>query len=137
MSRQLVYMKQAHVDVQRVKETISDEKVWKAYGALCHQVPMLVLTNGLALTAAFIESKAKPGGPHELVRNHLANVLGLPPGTNLRTYLTNLKLTPEQYMLDTFTVLDAWIFYKRFAESILDVRLGQQANLLEESAADG
>lgn len=133
MSRQLEYMKQAHADVQAVQRDAQADHT--AYGALCHQVPIYVLTNGLALTAAYIESKANGNNPHGLVKHHLARVIEVPDRQALSAYVAGLST--ERYMLATFAVLDAWTFYKRFAESILNVKPGADADLLEASATDG
>jgi CRISPR-associated protein Cmr5 len=134
MSLQLDYMKQALADVQDVRGN-HDEKIWKPYGALCHQIPIFVLTNGLALTAAFVDAKAGASQPFTLVRGHMIHALG--GGANTLTgVLDRTNRADDQYMLDTFTILDAWVYYKRFAVSILDVEPGTVDDALESQAGD-
>ena len=50
--------KQAWEDVQEAKQRSPEFR--KKYGSLARRVPMLVLTNGLGQTLAFLFSKAKP-----------------------------------------------------------------------------
>jgi CRISPR-associated protein Cmr5 len=129
MSLQLDYMKRALADVQHVRAH-SDETVQKAYGGLCHQVPVFVLTHGLCITATFVDAKAAAesgAGPYTLMQRHLIGILG--GNKDDRDIASVLARRPgnEAYMLDTFTILDAWIYYKRFAVSILDVTAADAA----------
>ena len=128
MNLQLEYMKKALAAVQGV--STSSAPIRKTYGALCHQIPILVLTNGLGLTAAFVEAKAASEEPYRLIKEHLAGVLGAGPNVNLSTHIKGR--TSEEYMLDTFTILDAWVYYKRFAVSLLGVEAGTVDTVRED-----
>lgn len=119
MNLQLAYMKRALADVQSVFDTYPDIKTRKAYGGLCHKIPVLVLTNGLGLTAALVQANATSELPYRLIKEHMARVLGPNQNPNLATRIG--QRSSEGYMLDTFTILDAWVYYKRFAVSILGV----------------
>lgn len=123
MNRHQQYMQRALHDVREVPAHLKD-----AYGSLCHRLPVLVLTNGLAITVAFLDSKAThtsdraKWNEHDYVLRHLTGLLG---GTNdLRDRVSSSGTS--QYMRDTTSVLDAAVFYKRFAESILDVPSGAE-----------
>lgn len=139
MSLQLDHMKRALADVRDVRDN-HDEKLWKPYGALCHQIPVFVLTNGLALTAAFVDAKAGGGSPQakafKLMQGHLIRALGGGDTTTLSGALNAPKPADEQYMLDTFTILDAWVYYKRFAVSVLEVEPGTAGDALEPQAGE-
>jgi CRISPR-associated protein Cmr5 len=64
--------KRAWEDVQEAKVRSSDFK--KKYGGLARRVPMLVLTNGLGQTLAFLQSKRKKAqnGEHTLLYRQLS-----------------------------------------------------------------
>lgn len=128
MNRRLRYMSQALDNVQTVKNEPA-EKTRDTYGSFCHDLPIFVRQDGLAQTVAYIEDKA--GGntnqpsdaqkAYQLLRGHMAQTIGV--GGSLLTHVRQAHL--PQYMRDTTAILEAWIFYKRFAVSILDVEAGQ------------
>lgn len=128
MSRQQDYMRQALARVRDIQKNpeVSD-KARKDFGALCHKVPALVLNNGLGLTVAYLEAKSSNANDgFDLAHGAIAGLLGRDPA-NLNDHLVG---RPNQsYMLDTFTVLDAWVFYKRFAVSLLGVEAGTDDDL--------
>jgi CRISPR-associated protein Cmr5 len=99
--------------------TIKGEPWAKIYGGLCHSFPVLVRTAGLAQTIAFHESKAgndsKEGeegrkGAHARL---LTDVKALLPGLDVG------QVSLSEYMRATRRVLAVWVFYKRFAVSVL------------------
>lgn len=104
-------------------------KVRKIYGGLCHTFPILVMQCGLAQAVAFHEEKASvPLGTtpkpqhtaHQLLLEHYHAVLE-------NSDLTQLSLT--QYIYATRRVLAAWVFFKRFAVSILKVKAGEDTQV--------
>jgi CRISPR-associated protein Cmr5 len=104
----------------------------KAYGGWCHTVPALILANGLCQTVAFLEDKSKADpskGPSpkaqaaRLVREHIAEVIDAGSADRLAGVVSQASLS--QYMHQTRTVLAAWIYYKRFAVSLLGVQAGE------------
>ncbi|HXG24883.1 MAG TPA: type III-B CRISPR module-associated protein Cmr5 [Chthonomonadales bacterium] len=116
----------AQEDMKKAAERVAEVKgkEWAdRYGALCHSFPIMVRTCGLCQAVAFSEAKAKDD-------NHRAEAH--------RRILSDVKAitgkTPEQiaalpvvdYMLQTRRLLSAWIYYKRFAESILNAKPGDQ-----------
>lgn len=126
MSLQQRYMAQALTDVRGVLS--QSEEVQTAYGALCHQIPILVLTNGLALTAAWVDAKSEGDSDRAAafghMRRHLKGALDARAAeTRLSAVVARLDRNGE-YMLATFTILDAWAFHKRFAVSLLGVDPG-------------
>lgn len=100
----------------------------RIYGGLCHKLPVLVRTDGLCQTLAFIAEKA--GGSteraraYQALRRHLARTLGLSEAELLDRVRT---AATGQYMRYTRELLRAWVYYKRFAVSILEVEADADA----------
>lgn len=101
----------------------------KIYGGLCHSFPVLVRQCGLCQALAFSESKSKKASDdkkradaHRLIIQHVGALIGHRDDA--------LKTVQEedatQYMLHTRRVLSAWIYFKRFAESILGVESAEE-----------
>jgi CRISPR-associated protein Cmr5 len=112
--------------VQEVKSRQSKETA-QIYGGLCHSFPVLVRTCGLCQALAF--SKAKAGEEkdpreeaHSLLLQHVQKVLGI-PGDLLQSVR---EASASDYMLYTRRVLSAWVYFKRFAESIIGVSAPEQ-----------
>lgn len=100
----------------------------KIYGGLCHNFPILVRTGGLCQALAFSASKAGGDTPrkraHQFLLDHVAAILEVQNGDPL----TAVRRAPTaRYMRDTRQVLQAWIYFKRFAVSILKVDDGRGA----------
>jgi CRISPR-associated protein Cmr5 len=134
-TRQQRFLRAAAEHVQAIKDEQGEcGKEWEQYrtiyGSLCHKLPVLVMANGLAQTIAFVEAKAKAPATAPVpdkararaywrLRAQLADALGWQPaelGHRIRTAPLG------QYIHATRTILAAWVYYKRFAESILDVQ---------------
>jgi CRISPR-associated protein Cmr5 len=98
------------------------------YGGLCHSFPILVLHSGLAQAIAFHQDKATPSDTadtprveaHGLLLSHIKEVLGM---KELNEEIAALSIM--DYRNATRRVLSAWVFFKRFAVSILKVEAGQ------------
>jgi CRISPR-associated protein Cmr5 len=124
--------------LQTVYERVSDiakpenavpDGAKEQFGNLCHSVPVLLGTNGLCQTLAFIEHKIdESNGDRKrafaLLRGEIAHLLGFAPGDVLKNVRERDVL---QYQRHTRTILDAWIFYKRFAVTILQAPAGTNA----------
>jgi CRISPR-associated protein Cmr5 len=100
------------------------EKQRKKYGGMAHKLPILIRTAGLAQALAFVEARGdKEDWPYKLL-NHIAEVTIQSDATTL------LKRSREDdlvsYMRLTQQVLDALLWYKRFAQSVLDVQTGEE-----------
>ena len=128
MTRQQRFMSRALADVAALDEDARARPAAKRiYGGLCHTTPVLVRTNGLCQTIAFIEEKAASTNPHrkrayQTLRRHIAGTLGVAEDRLLPT----IRDAPlGDYVRYTRTLLEAWVYYKRFAVSILDVQPGE------------
>jgi len=110
--------------VQEVEK--EDEKVRQIYGGLCHSFPVLVRTCGLCQAIAFSADKAqsddqKRAKAHQLLLNHVAKILDM-DAERLPEEIVSAD-TPT-YLHYTRQVLSAWVYFKRFAVSILKVQSG-------------
>lgn len=106
------------------------EDIQKQYGTLCHRFPVMVLRNGLAQTLGFLAAKAGVGNDnaHAWLLNHLAQQL-LNPQANRAQLLQSVHAANlQEYRLLTRKALAVAIWYKRYAESLLDVTAGHEAN---------
>ena len=100
-----------------------DKETQQIYGGLCHSFPVMVRTCGLCQALAFSQAKAGEGKdarekPHRLLLQHVQKVLAL----NGDVLQVVREASATQYMLYTRRVLSAWVYFKRFAESILEVK---------------
>ena|SRR2546426_9469562 len=108
--------KQIHDDVAGRDDDYRD-----AYGAMAHKLPVLVRSAGLAQALAFVEARGRK--EHQALLDHLAKVVlkgGSATGEGLAIRsrdTTNLS----EYVYLTHEVMAALVWYKRFAQSVLDV----------------
>lgn len=117
-----------------VTEVYEKEKkpVHTIYGGLCHQFPVLVRTCGLCQALAFSAAKAKAGEEgdrqraHALLLEHVGRVLHLPQEAQ-ELCAEVAGADASQYMFYTRRVLSAWVYFKQFAVSILDVTSANEA----------
>lgn len=104
-----------------------DKETQTIYGGLCHSFPVMVRTCGLCQAIAFSQAKAGEGKDsrekaHDLLLKHVAQVLGV-----RGDLLTTVRdASASDYMLYTRRILSAWVYFKRFAESILNVSSAAQ-----------
>jgi CRISPR-associated protein Cmr5 len=138
---QLVYgqiQKMKEIDKEQdVKEKKKPEEDAKTYGSLCHQFPLMVLRSGLSHAVAFVwvKSKGKDDTPYWQFLKHLSALTGEEKETpaNFQQRINSAELMEYQRL--TRTILAASIWYKRFAESILGVKAGEE--IPEEIDQDG
>lgn len=127
MTRSQELMKLAEAQVREV--AAMSEQVKKIYGGLCHEFPVMVRMCGLCQAVAFSLDKAGNNQTdreraHELLLQHVAQVLGV-DRARLAQYIWNLNTV--EYMLATRQLVEAWLFFKRFAVSILKVKSAKEA----------
>lgn len=109
------------------------EKKRKEYGSMAHQLPVLVRTAGLAQALTFVEARhqesekdgKKITPPPKQLLDDLAITLNRQDGSRLARDARAASL-PE-YMRLTQQVLAALVWYKRFAQSVLGVKPGDEA----------
>jgi CRISPR-associated protein Cmr5 len=114
-------MKKA-LELVRSLENEHDE-VKNIYGGLCYNFPILVRQSGLCQALAFSADKASGEGhrarAHQKLLDHVAAILGA------KNALETVQGTDAiSYMHHTRRVLSAWVYFKRFAASVLGVHTG-------------
>lgn len=114
--------------IESLQREFSDENSpeRKKYGAMAHKLPVLILTAGLAQALGFLAAKSSEAMNERLFKD-LASTLGK---TDEKQLLFHSRGGDEQTLADylrlTQDALAALLWYKRFAESILDVKAGEQ-----------
>jgi CRISPR-associated protein Cmr5 len=107
----------------------------KQYGSLCHSFPLMVLRNGLSQAVAFVWVKSKNDAdtPYGIFLRHLSCLTGgySEEPADFQKRINKAGLIEYQRL--TREILTASIWYKRFAESILEVK----ANDNTEDADNG
>ncbi|MDO3411204.1 type III-B CRISPR module-associated protein Cmr5 [Saccharibacillus sp. CPCC 101409] len=103
-----------------------------AYGQLCHRFPSLVMTNGLRLAFAFFKAKGESSNTAaaQAYRLYLKNM-----GEAVKQDWQNAKnISAESadYLALSREVLSASVWFKRYAEAILNVEQGTDELALEE-----
>ena len=105
-----------------------------AYGRFCLALPHLIDANGLAQTVGFLKAKVKDDTAADeraakLVIEQMVQVIGteLPGVTNEQTLMTHAREDANMLVLfSTRRLLDAWAYHRRFAESILGAKAGEE-----------
>lgn len=118
--------------LQLVRSLEGEEaEVKDIYGALCHSFPVMVRQCGLAQALAFAAEKATLEGEeatrrdqartraYRLLLQHVGQVLGVEDP--LQAVVQGNALL---YLRQTRRVLEAWVYFKRFAASVLGVHTG-------------
>ncbi len=113
---------QAWIDIQSVVNNSDDFK--KKYSSLARRVPMLVLTNGLGQTLAFLRAKGKndPSDEHNVLFNHLSRwtMSQVAPNAGNQNLLDwVLRSDSVAYRRATAEALAYLVWLKRFAEAEL------------------
>lgn len=111
------YATTIHKQVQTVKTDCKAD--YRKYGVMCHKLPILIHTAGLAQALAFVESRDKP-----IYKRFLQD---LTQTLELEGDLCEQARTVElnNYMRLTWQVMAALVWYKRFAQSILGVDVSE------------
>ena len=107
----------------RVKAILNDGKLSNdKYGSMAHKLPILIRTAGLAQAFAYVQARGKP--EHKLLLRDLALTLNKQSRENLAETAMNAPLI--EYIYLTQQALAALLWYKRFAQSVLDVQPGTE-----------
>lgn len=131
-TRQQRMLDRAVSHIEKVLEDTRDKKTLRdAYSGLCHEFPVLIRTCGLCQSIAFMKLNAHGeddrASAAELLIGHAEITLREENcfcETDILDGVRNASV--EEYIFMTQTLLSAWIYYKRFAESILDEKSDQK-----------
>jgi CRISPR-associated protein Cmr5 len=108
----------------RQVSTITEDAEKKKYGSMAHKLPVLIRTAGLAQALEFVHTR--PDEPQRRILDHLAKVVGCGTSDELLNKSRNDELS--DYIQLTQKVMAALLWYKRFAQSVLKVEPGQDAD---------
>jgi CRISPR-associated protein Cmr5 len=123
--------KYATIAYERVTRVYKDEdKIQhQSYGSMAHKLPILIRSSGLAQALAFVAAR---GSDIQLrLLDDLAQTIDLPDSKQLLVKVYEADLS--EYMHLTQQLMDALLWYKRFAQSILDIDASQAA---QEDSSD-
>ncbi len=116
-TREQVFAAKVYKQVSEMEKGSEDAK---SYGSMAHKLPILIRTAGLAQALTFVEARGKENGPMHKLLDDLALTVGKRDRPDLLASARNAQLS--EYMLLTQRVMDALLWYKRFAQSVLDVK---------------
>ncbi|PPC90173.1 MAG: type III-B CRISPR module-associated protein Cmr5 [Methylobacter sp.] len=127
-TRSQQHSKLAYEHISRISQDESNgwsENETKQYGALCHRFPILVLRSGLAQAVAFVSIKAAAGKkPYQTFLKHLSIIVSGESQEFAAFQQQIHRMALADYQRATRRVLDAAVWYKRFAVSLLKVEAG-------------
>lgn len=109
---------------EQVQEAIGkfESKTQKEYKAYCRKIPMMIKTNGIGNTLAFMKSKGNKA--YDLLYEQIHNWF-----KNHRTYILNphndlvhdvIKQESQTYRAVTLEVLSLFNWLKRFADGLIE-----------------
>lgn|SRR5437763_760090 len=110
-TRDQQYAMKVYAQAQEVRK----DKDYRKYGVMCHRLPILIHTAGLAQALAFVASRK------EAIYNRLLKDLGKTLGVEKDLPQQVREAELNDYMRLTWQVMAALVWYKRFAQSILGV----------------
>lgn len=97
----------------------------KQYGAMAHKLPVLIQSAGLAQALGFVDAKSKSESGRILrqLLEDLAQTLG--KANRVELLRDSREAALPEYLHLTHQSLAALLWYKRFAQSVLDVEAGE------------
>jgi CRISPR-associated protein Cmr5 len=123
--------------VANVKEAPDKKDSYRTeYGSMAHKLPVLIRTAGLAQALAFVQARGKDA--HKKLLDDLAAVISAQNGETLdastgETLATTSRMAPlHDYMRLTQHALAALLWFKRFAQSVLEVEPGEEGEDSDE-----
>jgi CRISPR-associated protein Cmr5 len=113
-----------------LSRVVSKDQAYKnAYGSMAHKLPVLIRTAGLAQALEFVNTRSeRQRGPKDLLYD-LSLVLGYPDADSLRTASRSEPL--GNYMRLTQEALQALLWFKRYAQSVLNI---EDASAMEDES---
>jgi CRISPR-associated protein Cmr5 len=118
LTRDQQYAQDVYDRVMAIKEA----NFAKIYGSMAHKLPILIHVSGLAQALAFVQARGSGKGPEQLLEDLSQTVLREPVEELLKRSRGNAQTSDlHEYMRLTEQTLAALLWYKRYAQSILDV----------------
>lgn len=119
-TREQVYAQGVYALISRVSVRTEAEK--NKYGAMAHNLPILIRTAGLAQALAFAATR---DSTQQKLLQDLAMVMQFETDEALLAASRNASI--GEYMYLTQEALAALLWFKRYAEAVLDVQSGDAA----------
>lgn len=119
----IVLQKYPELDIRSKGEKVSQIAIEhqisrNVYGSMAHKLPILIRSAGLVQALAFAQSRDQP--EINLFLEHLSITIDFTcKAQDFAAKVAELELA--EYMYRTQQALDALLWYKRFAQSILDI----------------
>lgn len=107
----------------RVEPLAQEDKAYRdKYKSMAEKLPALIRNAGLAQALAFVEAKSTPEKEKAWrdLLDHLAQTLGYANRAALSAASRSPQCTLSVYLRLTNETLEALLWYKRFAQSLLD-----------------
>lgn len=114
--------------LQLVKTNEWDKAKKQAYGSLAHRLPVLIRTAGLAQSLAFVQARNKENTPQRQLLQDVEAVLQETGVLEQNQHLVVRSRTAgfDDYLRLTEATLESLLWFKRFAQSELNVEQGEQ-----------
>lgn len=121
LTRDQHYAQDVFCRVMTIEKT-EDTNFAKSYGSMAHKLPILIHVSGLAQALAFVEARGNGEEPKRLLEDLSQTVLRKPATELLDRSRGNAQASDlHEYMRLTEQTLAALLWYKRYAQSILNV----------------
>ena len=111
----------------------TDEIKINEYGSMAHKLPVLIRTAGLAQALAFVAASGSKKPPHRQLLEDLAKTVSQPSAEVLLEASRNEEV--DEYIRLTRESLAALLWFKRFAQSVLDVDASDEPSGDRQQAA--
>ncbi len=123
----VIYEQVVRLEPEKKEEWVKD------YGRLANNLPVLVKKAGLAQALSFVEAKSKDdiesrnkkSGGRQLL-THLQAAISEVSGEEIDLMNSSRTAPLSEYLWLTQQVMAALHWYKRFAQSVLDVKQGDE-----------
>lgn len=122
-TREQEYAARIYQQVQGLKERQS-RKEYQKYGVMAHKLPVLIRTAGLVQALAFVNARDEE--MHNLLLTNIAETCGFSSQEELLARSREAPLAA--YMRLSQQVMATLLWYKRFAQSILNVQVTDETD---------
>ena len=105
--------------VESAQQAFQDGTLTNQYGSLAHRLPILIRTAGLAQALAYVAARGQKA-EQRLLRD-LDDVVARSAGEQVTLAVLSRTADLRTYMLLTQRSMDALVWFKRFAQTVLHV----------------
>lgn len=119
LTRNQQYAGRVYAQVVQLRD--KDPEWLKKYGSMAHSLAPLVRSAGLCQALQFVHTRNEE--PHSALLEHIALALGQPSAHQLLEHVRNAELL--EYTKLSRDVLALLVWFKRFAQSVLEVEAGE------------